>query len=207
VSALACSAVTGVDFDRARHDDNLVPDIPANDVGESTPAAAPTAASSGGAQRHDGGQPPPDAFAGERACYPDADGDGVPSESNVRERAVACPPGTTTAMAPIDCDDEDAAAHQGQVAFFSKPRERGGFDYDCSGHIEWHAVNPGGETRTTAVTDCNKLRTRDACENAIRIAEVAPARCGTDLRENVCHWFAVQCGKSLAEETFRIECR
>jgi hypothetical protein len=66
-------------------------------------------------------------------CYggPDADGDTFHAGPGVATCAgAACPAGTSSLQ---DCDDANANAKPGQMAYFDVPRSDGGFDYDCNG--------------------------------------------------------------------------
>lgn len=222
-AVVACSLVTGVDFNDAVRD-GTVPATSSSASGGTIPTPTPTGThpaieptgpitpvSQNDAGTIDAGvdssaPPKPDAGPVLPPCYPDADGDGLPGSSTPITTAASCPVGSTSRIAPLDCDDRDPNARVGQTNFFITPRVSGGWDYDCDGKITWVSTNAGGEQRTTAADECSGINNRDACENAVK-ANIDVTTCGQQINVSVCRWFAVTCGKSLALDTLRISCR
>jgi hypothetical protein len=73
-----------------------------------------------------------------RTCFVDSDSDGWGSGAAIPECRSSCAPGTSPL--PGDCDDSDARAHPFTAGspspFQTRPRNGGGFDFDCNMYEE-----------------------------------------------------------------------
>ncbi|MFO0680715.1 MAG: putative metal-binding motif-containing protein [Sandaracinus sp.] len=126
------------------------------------------------------------------ACYPDSDGDSYRNSSATPTNRCSTPaagyggcPLAETARADLpDCCDVDPAAHAGQTAYFTNPRNLcGGYDFNCDGVTTQQYAS-------LATGDCSG-RNHANCTASVGTPGwlVAAPACGTtDTYQSGCAW-------------------